>query len=168
MPNNVTNEITIRGVLRHVIEPLLFDRQGNFTFEALVPIPPQFWQGSVHLDHNNKPLGPMKLNAMDWARENWGTKWDAYGKKKLSYNAEGDVLIEFTTAWSAPYPWMNALFRALKTEISYSYHDEGKEYPDKGRFWIDVLGRNDWEESPAPELSDHYGLNDVENDEATT
>jgi len=55
-----------------------------------------------------------------WNRENWGTKWNAY-----SQEAREDGAIKFETAWSTPYPVMEALSRKYpEAVIKVRYADE--------------------------------------------
>lgn len=55
-----------------------------------------------------------------WSNSNWGTKWNAY-----SQEAKEDCTIKFETAWSTPYPVMEALSRKYpEAVISVRYADE--------------------------------------------
>jgi hypothetical protein len=55
-----------------------------------------------------------------WNTANWGTKWNAY-----SQEAKEDGTIKFETAWSTPYPLMEALSRKYpEAVISMRYADE--------------------------------------------
>lgn len=55
-----------------------------------------------------------------WSTSNWGTKWNAY-----SQEAKEDGTIKFETAWSTPYPVMEALSRKYpEAVISMRYADE--------------------------------------------
>lgn len=56
----------------------------------------------------------------DWARENWGTKWNA-GDTCVN-NTRG--IIEFQTAWSTPYPLLLKI--AEHTDIRVIYADEDR------------------------------------------
>jgi hypothetical protein len=56
----------------------------------------------------------------DWSINNWGTKWNAY-----SHSAREDGAIKFETAWSTPYPVMEALSRKYpEAVIKVRYADE--------------------------------------------
>jgi hypothetical protein len=55
-----------------------------------------------------------------WNSANWGTKWNAY-----SQEAKEDGAIKFETAWSTPYPVIEALSRKYpEAVISMRYADE--------------------------------------------
>ena len=61
----------------------------------------------------------------DWSIKNWGTKWNSYDNWK-----DNDKEFQFSTAWSAPHPVLDAL---------------AKKYPDVGitHEWADEdLGHN--------------------------
>jgi hypothetical protein len=56
----------------------------------------------------------------EWNTNNWGTKWNAY-----SQDAREDGAIKFETAWSTPYPVMEALSRKYpEAIIKVRYADE--------------------------------------------
>lgn len=42
-------------------------------------------------------------NAIDWARNNWGTKWGTYGCRAFQLGGDhAPVMIEFQSAWTPP------------------------------------------------------------------
>ena len=59
------------------------------------------------------------FSPMDWSREHWGTKWNAY-----SQTIEDDTL-RFDTAWSHPTPVIEALSKKFpEDEITVQFADE--------------------------------------------
>lgn len=61
-------------------------------------------------------------NSLEWARANWGTKWNALD---VDIN-QSDRAIFFNTAWNAPIPIYKALAKQFPTyAISVIYYDEG-------------------------------------------
>lgn len=61
------------------------------------------------------------FHTMDFAREKWGTKWNAYSQK-LSID---DGFIQFDTAWSCPVALLEALsVKHQGVEIVVKYADE--------------------------------------------
>lgn len=61
----------------------------------------------------------------EWCNRNWGTKWNAY-HQHIGYLDEGELYLEFDTAWSPPEPVYEAIaerFPDLQLEIRYI--DEG-------------------------------------------
>ena len=57
----------------------------------------------------------------DWAKKNWGTKWNSYGYDNLNRSdiAENPVL-SFYTAWSAPHPIIEKLAERYP-EVSFEH-----------------------------------------------
>lgn len=61
-------------------------------------------------------------HCMDYARNAWGTKWNAYSQ---SAEDNTDSRVTFETAWSHPYPVIEALSKKFPDEIiSIKYADE--------------------------------------------
>lgn len=118
MPNHVTTRLTAS---REVLDHLFID--GEVDFNSVIPMPdeddPIFTAEKT--DYGNGLVG-YSLGGyapMDWARGNWGTKWNAY-----SVEDHGDVL-EFETAWSHPFPVIEALSREFPDEtLLVDYADE--------------------------------------------
>lgn len=100
--------------------PYLFTADARLSFTVLLPPPLNVWCGSVGREHQQAFPG----NQMDWARQNWGTKWDAYGGPKARSTTQGTVLT-FQTAWSHPRGWVCALFNTLNCRITAHWLDEG-------------------------------------------
>lgn len=52
-----------------------------------------------------KSTNEQDLRWYDWRNENWGTKWDV-PKDEIDVEPinNGSIVVEFHTAWSAPYP----------------------------------------------------------------
>jgi hypothetical protein len=67
-------------------------------------------KGSANLEEAQKALDNERLYGhrdwYSWSNANWGTKWNAYDT-----NESGDDGVYFDTAWSNPYPVMEALSR---------------------------------------------------------
>lgn len=56
-----------------------------------------------------------------WSNDKWGTKWNAYSQSLM----EGSNEIQFETAWSTPYPVIEALSHKFpEAVISLRYADE--------------------------------------------
>jgi Api92-like protein with ferredoxin domain len=51
------------------------------------------------------------LTWLEWALENWGTKWNAYSQRSVN-----DTAIRFDTAWSAPLKVLSALSKKYPEE----------------------------------------------------
>ena len=134
MPNHITNELIFRGVddvAATSILAKLCNADGNVDFEVLVPTPPNVWLGNVGQFHE-KRLG-REMDALDWSRANWGTKWNAYGHKPVE-RVDDALKIRFDTAWSPPYPWLVAVFNVLKRDFEHNWMDEGASRGWEGKW----------------------------------
>lgn len=138
MPNHVISEIVLHGVTLDRAGPYLFNRDGNISFSVLLPLPVNFWPGSVGEEHRDAFPG----NHLDAARNTWGTKWDAYGDP-AARELDGSTILTFQTAWATPRGWICALFNIFNCPITVDWLDEGRENafreiftPSKG----DILG----------------------------
>lgn len=121
MPNHVINEITLHGVKLEDCKQYIFDKAGNVSFAVLLPLPLNYWPGSVGADHEKAFPGTH----LDAAREVWGTKWDAYGDP-VAEDSESGVVIRFKSAWNHPRGWTCALFNTLNCDITVNWLDEGQ------------------------------------------
>lgn len=79
---------------------------------------------TANLEEAQKALDNKRLYGHQdwhsWNTANWGTKWNAY-----SHEAKEDGAIKFETAWSTPYPVIEALSRKFpEAVISMRYADE--------------------------------------------
>ena len=152
MPNHVINEIIFRGIdaaKQSEIIANVRNADGEIDFGVLVPKPLNLWDGGCGQEHERK----FKRVGLDWARENWGTKWNAYGRdrggKYQSIAQTGDTLtLTFQTAWSPPYPWIAALFNRFKLPIEHNWLDEGCGRGVTGKFDYEeyLKGIGGWKE----------------------
>src|SRR5262245_27088056 len=132
LPNHVTNIIRARTeVIHHVLT------EHGVDFERVIPMPENVIRhgtGHANIDgvyqrvyypDTPDPDNPGKLlrakpvpfpeGAIDWYEwsiEHWGTKWNAYETR----TDEDDTIVEFETAWSHPFPVLDALSAAFPTE----------------------------------------------------
>lgn len=152
MPNHVTNEIIFRGVdaaMQAKICEKILDAEGLVDFSILVPQPANMWIGNEGSNHKEK----FKRMGMDWNRENWGTKWNAYNMMPV-VKTEDSITFVFDTAWNPPYPWLAAIFNTLPLSFEHNHFDEGCDWSVHGVFRFDQkekLVGNPWEETPASE-----------------
>lgn len=150
MPNHVLNELVFRDLTPETKAALLADivnGDGRVDFGILVPMPPNIWQGDVSPEHEAK----FKNTGMSWARENWGTKWNAYDCRPV-VSQGGTLTIAFETAWSPPYPWLAAIFNKHKVSFDHNWLDEGRLNSVHGRFNAPAMERFDgtpWKETEA-------------------
>lgn len=163
MPNHVINEVTFRAVTpeqQAAIMATVRGKESVIDFEVLLPIPLNMWWWSAGTSHEKAFPG----TALDWCRENWSTKWNAYG---LSENDGADaryhsavqtddtLTLTFRTAWSAPMGWLCALFNKHGLPFEYGYLSEGNDKAFTGFFRPDDgshFGGAYWEEKQANEM----------------
>ncbi|WP_238738850.1 DUF1281 family ferredoxin-like fold protein [Pseudomonas putida] len=104
----LSNNPMLAGMQRHSRETSSVTKLSEESFE-------QF----VQMLRNHRKCGFM--HDMDFGRQAWGTKWNAYGQK---IDVEGSALT-FDTAWSAPLPIFKALSALHPTEeITVEFADE--------------------------------------------
>lgn len=104
----LSNNPMLAGMQRHSRETSSVTKLSDESFE-------QF----VQMLRNHRKTGYM--HCMDFARQAWGTKWNAYSQK---IDVEGCSL-SFDTAWNAPVPVFKALSALHPTEeITVVFADE--------------------------------------------
>jgi hypothetical protein len=105
MPDWVDNYTEVTGPEDQIeqFEGACFMKEGprtvSFDFGRVVPMPIELRQPTTFAELSNKE---------HWAKENWGTKWNADGTRILA-RASGRLAFEFETPWSAPWPVFAAL-----------------------------------------------------------
>jgi hypothetical protein len=132
MPNHVANRITFAAEKAEEVFAVVI-RDGRFDFETLVPSPPNMYHGNLSsADEKDFPI-----NWLEWSRQNWGTKWNAY---QSSHGVENGVaFINFQTSWTAPYPVMAAFCNRFNIPFEHRYYDEGENH-----WGIDKWNMGEW------------------------
>lgn len=159
MPNNIINEIIFRNVNAEIQARILekvVNKDGRIDFEILVPSPLNIWNGSVGERHEKTFPGTH----LDWARENWGTKWNAYGQGddevyKPIVHTEDTLTFTFQTAWGPPYGWIIAIFNFFKMSFDHNWLDEGEMIGHQDKFLSEEMDKmivEPWLESDADEI----------------
>lgn len=116
MPNHCSNHLTVKGPDHDV---------SNFWDSCLGD------DGEHHLNN----LIPMPQEIKDsedwwnWANENWGTKWGAYGEY-VNNNEPGLLEIGYDTAWSplSVEFWEKVAKRFPNLTFIVVYHEEGLDF----------------------------------------
>ena len=161
MPNHVVNEVVFAGITaaqRDVILANVLNAEGKIDFQIMLPIPINAWMGNTGKRHEEA----FKLTALDWCRENWGTKWNAYSQLPIE-PSDNSLRLVFETAWRPPYGWLCALFNRFMLPFAHNWHDEGRELGVVGRFdpaFLDDPRGESWSEKGADgDMQRHlYGL----------
>lgn len=174
MPNHVVNELIFRNVdaaKQAEILANVCNAKGEVDFGILVPAPLNMWWGSVGTRHEKA----FRRTHLEWARENWGTKWNAYSQKPIE-QADDTLTLVFETAWAPPYPWLAAVFNRFVLSFDHNWFDEGAERGVSGvfnaQFHSDDMKGEPWREEPATDEMQrhlhklHYGVEEFEAEEA--
>jgi len=123
MPNWCYNEMTITGKPKdiHKLIKQVKDDESVFSFEKVIPMPKS-----------------EKDNWYKWRVANWGTKWNADIQYETFDQWEnGEVFIEFNTAWDTPMPIIKKLSEQNpKLTFSFRVHEESNA------FWQTYTMRN--------------------------
>lgn len=146
MPNHVTNELVFRNLTDEKLAVLLantVNKDMRVDFGILLPPPLNAWQGNQGAVHENT----FPIMGMDWARENWGTKWNAYDCKEPEIS-NGTLRLVFDTAWSPPFGWLIAVFNSQKVSFEHNWFDEGCDNSNHAIFNYDAVESEDWSAEP--------------------
>lgn len=124
MPNHVTTILIAQEEVLDYLRPAEPEKdwQGHdivVDFGRVIPIPddddPMFTAAKYDLGWGFDGYSPL-----DWARGNWGTKWNAYDTERETHNS-----LRFDTAWNHPFPVIEALSRKFPDATIYvQYADE--------------------------------------------
>ena len=157
MPNHVINELIFRDVdkiAQALILNRLCDAEGKVDFQILVPVPLNIWWGNAGQRHEQA----FKRTRLDWASENWGTKWNAYDQAPIEATAD-TLTLRFQTAWSPPYPWLAAVFNGLKCSFEHNWMSEGDDAGRCGVFDVAQAGEllgDPWQQREADEAMQRH------------
>lgn len=129
MPNHVT---TIIEAPKEVIDSLYLDE--HVDFNTVIPMPDEdssIFTATRHDYGFGVGYSMDGYSPMDWARGNWGTKWNAYDVERPD-----ETHVQFDTAWSHPVPVLEALSQKFPdTELHVKYADEDTGY-NLGEYWM--------------------------------
>lgn len=170
MPNHVINEIVFDNVnwfrRRKILKKVVKNK--HVDFEILVPAPINIWNGNTGRNHEETFPGTH----LDWARNNWGTKWNAYESEIIKFS--NTLTIRFKTAWSPPYGWIIALFNYFQLPFSLLWMSEGhdKAFYEAYDPGADEYDSEQWIKNEADEIQTRYahkllwGVEEFEDEEA--
>lgn len=129
MPNHVYQKIRIcdwnyTDAFKEAKKKVLNDKN-EFDFNLLIPQPKNIFNGNLGEKERQMCKEEGRPVWYDWNRENWGTKWNAYGTEILE-NDDDTLEIKFQTAWNIPKPIIDKIFEVFKDfSIKYIAVDEG-------------------------------------------
>jgi len=130
-------------------------KDGQFDFNGVIPMPDELKKGAEmstedFLDGKEikdyelvmgkyvpKDLKIRKMlvikygsdNWYDWAKDHWGTKWNAYDVE-ICQNEESTLQVDFTTAWDSPREIVEKISdycQRYNLSLDWSAHHEGEE-----------------------------------------
>lgn len=132
MPNWVKNIVEFKNMEKEdflmFLEGVRKDGEvlGSVDFEKIIPPPPNIYRGMM----GQKEVALYgKNNLLDWAVENWGTKWNSRDYKEVDPENLQSHCVEFLTAWSCPVQIMEQLSKVYpEQEVSFAWADEDIGY----------------------------------------
>ena len=150
MPNNVTNKIIVfcTEYEKNKIHEEIFNNK-CIDFEKLIPVPLHIYQQDISNCDEEDFKGNTGIN---WKRENWFTKWNAYDGNCYFNADKNEFIIIFDTAWSIPYPIIIAFANKYKLDFILKYFDEGynfwgiEEWKNQKRIKKDFNNKNNFKE----------------------
>ena len=127
MPNHIINRLTVVSTdndrIREILEAVKDEEigLGSLDFEKIIPPPPGIYRGDVG-QREQELYGDNTL--LDFARQNWGTKWNSYGyDDPIEFG--GGSEISFMTAWNRPEPVIKKLSEMFPdVEFQHQWADE--------------------------------------------
>lgn len=125
MPNNVVNELIVRGPRKDIaafIARVDKSPEEPFDFQSLVPMPPPD-------DPGLQKRGGCMPGWYEWQITHWGCKWGAYDASPWTWDTDSkdtgaaSASLRYHTAWSPATEFMktaSALYPALTFEVWYA------------------------------------------------
>lgn len=115
MPNHITNILKINGD-EELVEKIKSEIIGDVDYSN-----PDKYVEEMPIDFNKIiPMPDGNTDWYSWCIDKWGTKWNAYSQE---VGLEGEII--FQTAWSNPYPIIEALSNKYPdAEFNLRYADE--------------------------------------------
>lgn len=97
---------------------------GTIDFDKIIPMPDHIYRGNLG-EVERKLYGAN--NWYNWCMRNWGTKWNACHQEPHDVTRDPSVM-EFDTAWTAPFPIYEVLSRKysnIRFYITWADEDIG-------------------------------------------
>ena len=105
------------------------DEQAKSEQEKIEKMSPE--ERTLYVNEHGHYKDGYNLGGYEWCVANWGTKWSAKEPRQF-VRAKKKVSLSFDTAWSPPFPIINALsskFPVLK--FSLKYYERGMGFSGK-------------------------------------
>ena len=96
----------------------------------------KLWNGEIMKLRRFKSTNVQDLRWYDWRWNTWGTKWDVPKDDiEITEISNGEIMVEFSTAWSAPYPIFKKLKKMFKdVNIEWYAQDEDWNEENEGGY----------------------------------
>ena len=132
MPNHVTNKIRISATigLQEFLEKIGSTSDEEhliIDFRKIIPQPENLFTDNLGSKERTQCELEGRPTWYDWQIEHWGTKWNAYSQSLDSQWDDGDCCeleIHFDTAWSVPWPIIDAIREWPEVESIYGNYVE--------------------------------------------
>lgn len=130
MPNHITNKVKFIGTTEQVNDVLDYIKNdelgvGTIDFNKITPMPKWVYGNSpeiLGISLEDESRWGEDNTSSGWARNHWGTKWNAYGQ--IDERSNEDTIF-FETAWSGvPELIQKIAWIFPEIEIEYSFADE--------------------------------------------
>lgn len=149
MPNWCFNSVIVTHEDPEMLKRFLNAGNGNSLFSEFVPMPDEV-RNTVSPSPDNPELIDKYgySNWYEWAKANWGTKWDiSSGSFSL---VDSEVSGSFDTAWSPPIAFYEALTE-LGFDVDATYTEEAQSFAGRYNSYdgdtvvpLDFEAGNDW------------------------
>ncbi|MFD1385703.1 hypothetical protein ACFQ4Z_02745 [Oceanobacillus oncorhynchi subsp. oncorhynchi] len=129
MPNHISNKLKIIGSdseTKEVLDFVKIDEIGTgIDFNKITPMPKWIYGNSpdvIGIGLEDEKKWGKENTSLEWARNNWGTKWGAYGQPD---NRNTEDTIYFQTAWNGvPNLIQKIAWLFPNVIVEYSFADE--------------------------------------------
>ena len=155
MANHWSNIVKFRGNQEQVnalLESIKGDDGRLVDFNKITPIPRWIYgadPSDTGITKEDKEKYGKENISLNWRREHWGTKWNAY---EMDYNAEKNELFFRTANGAAPYLFQKLAWIYPEVEITYECYDTTD--PFFGNIYTFEMKDTDFEETSRPMLTE--------------
>ena len=93
----------------------------------------KLWNGEIMKMRKFKSTNVQDTRWYDWRWDAWGTKWDVPKDDiEICDVCNGEIFIEFSTAWSAPYPIYKKLKEMFK-DVNIEWYAQDEDWNEENQ-----------------------------------
>ena len=93
----------------------------------------KLWNGETMKMRKFKSTNVQDTRWYDWRWDAWGTKWDVHKDDiEICDVCNGEIFIEFSTAWSAPYPIYKKLKEMFK-DVNIEWYAQDEDWNEENQ-----------------------------------